>query len=69
MTIPGWILTVNSASNATLVFGFPNRDELPRLRVAIDTAIQSRCQTEGNRQPSTADLLTGLIAGLSTMQE
>jgi hypothetical protein len=53
-------------SAATLAFGFPGEtaEIATRLRIAVDSAIQTRCRAEGGRQPSTADLLTGLLAGL-----
>ena len=49
---------------ATMVFGFPGMDEstIGGLRIAIQGAIDYRCQAEGSRHPSTADLLTGLLA-------
>jgi hypothetical protein len=53
-------------SDATLVYGFPglNNAIVNKLRVAIGYAIQTRCDVEGGRQPSTADLLTGLLVVL-----
>jgi hypothetical protein len=51
-------------SGATMVYGWPGagESEAERLRIAVDGAIQKRCHAEGGRQPSTADLLTGLLA-------
>lgn len=51
-------------SAATLVYGFPgaSQDVSDRMRAAVQTAISTRCLAEGGRQPSTADLLTGLLA-------
>jgi hypothetical protein len=51
-------------SGATMVYGWPGADEgeAERLRIAVNGAIQKRCHMEGGRQPSTADLLTGLLA-------
>jgi hypothetical protein len=51
-------------SRATLIFGFPGAHHNNGLRIAIKEAIQARCEAEGGRQPSTADLLPGLLAGL-----
>ena len=51
-------------SEATLVFGYPGVENgrAEEMRIAVLDAIQSRCQAEGGRQASTADLLTGLLA-------
>jgi hypothetical protein len=51
-------------SRATLVFGYPGKSEIEanQMRIGILDAIETRCQTEGGRQPSTADLITGLFA-------
>ncbi len=53
-------------SAATLAFGFPGTAEAAAeaARIAIQDAIATRCQAEGGRQPSTADLLTGLLGVL-----
>jgi len=53
-------------SQATLVYGFPGvRKSITNIKcIAITDAIQTRCDAEGGRKPSTADLLTGLLAGL-----
>jgi hypothetical protein len=53
-------------SAATLAYGFPGSDEVEagQMRIAVSEAIATRCQAEGGRQPSTADLLTGLLAVL-----
>jgi hypothetical protein len=53
-------------SGVTLAYGFPGEtpEIASKLRIAVESAIQTRCQAEGGRQPSTADLLTGLLAGL-----
>jgi hypothetical protein len=53
-------------SAATLVYGFPGatQDAADQMRVAVRDAIASRCRAEGSRQPSTADLLTGLLGVL-----
>jgi len=50
-------------SKATMVFGFPcHRDlSLTNWRTGVFDEISSRCKAESNRQPSTADLLTGLL--------
>ena len=49
---------------ATMAFGCPGFSETEWLaaRTALQQAIQSRCQAENSRQPSTSDLLTGLMA-------
>jgi hypothetical protein len=49
-------------SGATLVYGFPQvgKSDAETLRARVRHAIQSRCQSEGDRQPSTADLCIGL---------
>ena len=51
-------------SFATMAFGCPGFSETEWLaaRTALQQAIQSRCQAENGRQPSTSDLLTGLMA-------
>ncbi len=53
-------------SDATLVYGFPQagNSDVGALSAKIRHAVQSRCQREGDRQPSTADLWTGLAAVL-----
>lgn len=53
-------------SAATLALGWPGVPEGDWLKVGADfiTAIQDRCQREGERQPATADLVTGLLAVL-----
>lgn len=53
-------------SAATLAFGFPEAGagRADQMRIAFLNAIGNRCQVENNRQPSTADLLTGLLAVL-----
>ncbi len=44
-------------SEAVLVYGWPTVDEnWPALRNAIARAIETRCQAENNRQPTTADM-------------
>ena len=55
-------------SDATLVFGFPgvNEDAAEQMKAAIQDAIRTRCLAEGGRQPSTSDLLTGLMAVLGS---
>jgi hypothetical protein len=57
-------------SDATLVFGFPGLDQtkLVQKREWMTDAIQNRCQAEGGRQPSTSDLVTGVVAGLARDQ-
>jgi len=54
-------------SGAALAFGFPGAGEVAgdQMRIAALSAIETRCQAEGGRQPSTADLLTGLLAVLA----
>jgi hypothetical protein len=51
-------------SFATMAFGCPglSKTEWLATRAALQQAIQTRCQAENGRQPSTADLLTGLMA-------
>ena len=51
-------------SYTTMAFGCPGFSELEWLaaRAALQQAIQTRCQAENGRQPSTADLPTGLMA-------
>jgi hypothetical protein len=51
-------------SLATLAYGFPRAEpsEAKELSKVVEAAIQRRCQAEGGRLPSTADLLTGLLA-------
>jgi hypothetical protein len=53
-------------SFATLAFSWPGAsdDEWSRARQAILKAIGDRCGAEDGRQPSTADMLTGLLAVL-----
>lgn len=53
-------------SRAVLAYGFPTVDESRSalLRKTITDAIQMRCEAEGGRQPSTTDLVTGLMAVL-----
>jgi hypothetical protein len=53
-------------SGATLVYGFPQvgNADAETLSARVRDAIQTRCQREGDRQPSTADLWTGLQAAL-----
>ncbi len=53
-------------SRAVLAFGFPGMDETKAGAMcrAITDAIQTRCAAEGGRQPSTADLMTGLMVVL-----
>lgn len=50
-------------SFATLAFGWPNVSEMEwqAVQAVIQQAIQARCQAENDRQPSTVDLLTGLM--------
>jgi hypothetical protein len=49
---------------ATLAFGWPDASEgeWAKANTAFVHAIEQRCQAEGGRLPSTADLLTGLLA-------
>lgn len=49
---------------ATLALGCPGMTERgwKAAKKVFTEAVQKRCQTENNRQPSTADLLTGLSA-------
>lgn len=51
-------------SHATLAFGAPGIDEAAwlGLKRLITKAIYDRCQVEGGRHPTTADLVTGLTA-------
>lgn len=51
-------------SRAVLAYGFPgvDADTAEKMRIAIWSAIHQRCIAEGKRQPSTADMLTGLDA-------
>ena len=51
-------------SAATLVYGFPGASTAAadQMHTAVHSAIATRCQAEAGRQPSTADLLTGLLA-------
>jgi hypothetical protein len=51
-------------SFATMAFSGPGLSETEWLaaKAALQQAIQARCQAENNRQPSTADMLTGLLA-------
>ena len=53
-------------SQATLAYGWPGASESAwqEAKTAIQQAILARCQAENNRQPSTTDLLTGLLAGI-----
>jgi hypothetical protein len=53
-------------SSATMAFGFPGVSEsnANQMKTAVVEAVRSRCQAEGGRQPSTADLMTGLLAVL-----
>lgn len=50
-------------SFATMAFGGPGSSEAEWMaaRAAIQQAIQTHCQAENGRLPSTADLLTGLM--------
>ncbi len=50
-------------SFATMAFGGPGLSEAEWMaaRTTIQQAIQTRCQAENGRLPSTADLLTGLM--------
>jgi len=50
-------------SKTTMVFGFPFNHDMSsnNIRVGVIDEISSRCKAESNRQPSTADLLTGLL--------
>ena len=53
-------------SKSTFIFGWPDAthaDWVKTKNIIVD-AIQKRCKNEGGRQPSTADLLTGLLAVL-----
>jgi len=51
-------------SKAVLAYGFPgvNGATAEKMRIGIDDAVQKRCKAEGNRHPSTADLMTGLLS-------
>jgi hypothetical protein len=51
-------------SFATLAFGLPDatKTEWQAARRLLQKSIQKRCQSENGRQPSTADLVTGLMA-------
>ena len=51
-------------SFATLALGLPNatKPEWQDARRALKKSIRTRCQKENGRQPSTADLVTGLMA-------
>jgi hypothetical protein len=51
-------------SAVTLVYGFPGVQSrvVDQMKDAVLKSIQKRCLAEGVRQPSTADLLTGLLA-------
>lgn len=51
-------------SGATLAYGWPDTGQVAaeQKRIAVLEAIATRCQAEGGRQPSTADMLTGLLA-------
>jgi hypothetical protein len=51
-------------SESTMTFGFPGSEKTLAAEqcAAIRDAIQTRCNAEGGRQPSTVDLLTGLLA-------
>ena len=53
-------------SRAVLAYGFPGVDvhTAEKMYISINEAIQNRCHAEGGRQPSTADLMTGLYAVL-----
>jgi len=53
-------------SGATLVYGWPGVGHAisEKMRIAVFEDIETRCRNEGGRQPSTADLLTGLLAVL-----
>jgi hypothetical protein len=54
-------------SHAVLAYGFPGVDEASAglLNKTITTAIQTRCAAEGGRQPSTVDMMTGLMGVLN----
>ena len=54
-------------SCAVLAYGWPDASvtEWEPVQQRITQAIQARCQAEGGRDPSTADMLTGLEAFLS----
>ena len=49
-------------SRAVLAYGFPavNAYIAENMRIAIMKSIQKRCRAENQRQPTTADMLTGL---------
>ena len=51
-------------SRSTFLFGWPdaNKEDWLKTKNKIESAIQKRCQDEEERQPSTADLITGLTA-------
>jgi hypothetical protein len=51
-------------SKSTFIFGWPDatQDDWLKIKSKIEGAIQKRCRDEGERQPSTADLITGLTA-------
>ncbi|MDQ4078305.1 MAG: alkaline phosphatase family protein [Chloroflexota bacterium] len=54
-------------SCATLVYAWPDSSQAgwTEVRHSIRAAIDTRCRTEGDRYPSTTDMLTGLEAALS----
>jgi len=56
-------------SYGVLAYGWPDASvtEWEPVQQRITQAIQARCRAEGGRQPSTADMLTGLEAFLSSM--
>jgi hypothetical protein len=49
---------------AALVYGWPGMELglSEKMRIAVNIAIDIRCRNEGGRLPSSADLLTGLLA-------
>ena len=51
-------------SRSTFIFGWPDATQEDWLNVKrkIEKAIEKRCFEEGNRHPSTVDLVTGLTA-------
>ena len=58
-------------SGATLVYAFPGEEpgRAAAFGAAVRARIQARCQAEGGRQPSTADMLTGLLAVVGPDQQ
>lgn len=53
-------------SRSVLAYGFPMVDEISaaKMRKTITNAIHARCTAEGERHPSTTDLMTGIFSVL-----